>query len=112
MQGPPAPDGPPPGIDPDQMVASAGRAAALLKSLAHPQRLMLLCHLGAGERSVTELEALIGARQAAVSQHLARLRDEGLVRRRRDGKTVFYALADQDVRRVIATLYEVYCAPH
>ncbi|MCR8725058.1 ArsR/SmtB family transcription factor [Frigidibacter sp. ROC022] len=101
----------PAGIDIARMEASAARAAALLKALAHPQRLMLLCHLGQGERNVTELEALLDARQAAVSQQLARLREEGLVQARRDGKAVYYALADDNVRRVIATLYELYCAP-
>jgi ArsR family transcriptional regulator len=76
-------------------------AAGFLKALSHEGRLMILCHLAGGEKSVTELEALLGQRQAAVSQQLARLRLEGLVSTRRDGKAIFYAVRDQ---RVIALL--------
>jgi ArsR family transcriptional regulator len=72
-------------------------AAAFLKVLSHPGRLTILCHLAAGERSVTELEAMLGARQAAVSQQLARLRLEGLVATRRDGKTIYYSIRDARV---------------
>ncbi len=99
---------PPP---PDQMAANARRAAGFLKTLAHEGRLMILCHLGSGEKSVGELETLLGIRQAAVSQMLARLRDEGLVSTRRDGKTIFYSLATDDAGRVIGLLYELFCKP-
>ena len=74
-------------------------AAAFLKALSHEGRLMILCHLSDGEKSVTELERLIGQRQAAVSQQLARLRLEGLVSTRREGKAIFYSVRDP---RVIA----------
>jgi ArsR family transcriptional regulator len=87
----------------------ADDAAAFLKALAHSGRLRLLCHLAHGEKSVGELERLIGARQAAVSQQLARLREEGMVRTRRDGKTVYYALADGRVARTVALLHELFC---
>ena len=71
---------------------------------------MILCHLGSGERSVGELESLLGIRQAAVSQMLARLREEGLVSTRREGKTIFYSLATEDTSRVINLLYDIFCA--
>ncbi len=95
--------------DIDRMEASAAEAAVLLKVLSHPGRLMLLCHLSTGEKTVGELEALIGARQAAVSQQLARLRDEGLVNWRREGKTIHYGLADRRAKRVIEALYGIFC---
>ena len=72
---------------------------------------MILCHLGSGEKSVGELEQLLDLRQAAVSQMLARLRDDGLVTTRREGKTIFYALADENTAEVIAMLYRLFCAP-
>lgn len=91
------------------MAERAEAATAFLKALSHEGRLMILCHLSGGERSVTELEALLGCRQAAVSQQLARLRAEGLVTCRRDGKTIFYALADEKVRRTIGLLHDLFC---
>ncbi|MGV6849972.1 MAG: ArsR/SmtB family transcription factor [Marinibacterium sp.] len=91
------------------MAETAGVATAYLKTLAHEGRLMTLCHLNGGERSVGELEGLLNMRQAAVSQMLARLRDEGLVTTRREGKTVFYALADGNTRQMISLLYELFC---
>ena len=95
----------------DDMVTQATAAAAFLKALAHEGRLMILCHLQSGEKSVTELEHLLGSRQAAVSQQLARLRLEGLVATRRDGKAIYYSLASDDVRRVIAVIYDIFCNP-
>ena len=92
-------------VPPKEMQQNAQSAAAFLKTLAHEGRLMILCHLGNGERSVGELEALLDMRQAAVSQMLARLRDEGLVATRRDGKAVYYSLANDQVSVVIALLY-------
>ena len=71
---------------------------------------MILCHLAEGERSVTELERLLEARQSAVSQQLARLRLEGLVDNRREGKTIYYRLADGRVERVITLLHDLFCA--
>ena len=96
---------------PSEMARSAASAAAYLKTLAHEGRLMILCHLGSGEKSVGELEQLLEIRQAAVSQMLARLREEGLVETRRDGKTIFYSLADESTAEVIAMLYRLFCGP-
>lgn len=100
-----------PPAPPEEMARSAENAAAYLKTLAHEGRLMILCHLGSGEKSVGELETLLNSRQAAVSQMLARLRDEQLVSTRRDGKTVYYALADEGTRSLISLLYQQFCAP-
>lgn len=93
----------------DRMVANATAAANFLKAISHEGRLLILCHLASGEKSVTELERLLSARQAAVSQQLARLRLEGLVTPRRDGKTMYYRLADDRPRRIIETVYDLFC---
>ena len=93
----------------DEMTVRATAAAAFLKALSHEGRLMILCHLSAGEKSVTELERLLETRQAAVSQQLARLRLEGLVNCRREGKTIFYSIQDPKVSRTIALVYDMFC---
>ena len=94
----------------ERMMANAQRATDFLKALAHEGRLMILCHLASGERSVTELELLLAQRQAAVSQQLARLRLEGLVSTRRDGKAIYYRLADGQTRKMLDFVYEMFCA--
>jgi len=86
-------------------------AADFLKAIAHEGRLMILCHLATGEKSVTELEELLRYRQAAVSQQLARLRLEGLVTYRRDGKAIYYALKDSKSRKVLALIFDLFCDP-
>ena len=91
------------------MVENARRATNFLKALSHEGRLLILCYLSQGERSVTELEDLLGARQAAISQQLARLRLEGLVRFRREGKTIYYSLGDDRARRMIGIVHEMFC---
>jgi len=88
---------------------AAGRAAALLRALGNEHRLLILCQLAAGERPVGDLVEAVGLSQSAVSQHLARLRADGVVATRRHAQTIFYSLASDGVRRVIATLYEIYC---
>lgn len=94
----------------DQMIQNAQRATDFLKALAHEGRLMILCHLASGgECSVTELENLLGQRQAAVSQQLARLRLEGLVDTRRDGKAIYYRLVDGRAQRMLELVYEMFC---
>jgi ArsR family transcriptional regulator len=103
-------------MDPDsanmaRMQQNATDAAEFLRALGHEGRLMILCYLVTGEKSVSELEALLGARQAAVSQQLARLRHEGLVQTRRDGKAIHYSLADPRTERLLGVLYELFCAP-
>ncbi len=97
--------------DPAEMKESAARASAFLKTLAHEGRLMILCHLGEGEKSVGQLEDLLQIRQAAVSQMLARLRQERLVSTRRDGKTIYYSLQDGNTAQVIGLLYNLFCKP-
>ncbi len=91
------------------MLAQATAAAAFLKALSHEGRLMILCHLSSGEKSVTELEHLLESRQAAVSQQLARLRLEGLVATRRDGKAIYYSIQDPKVLRTITLVYDMFC---
>lgn len=95
--------------DLDKMIDNAQRAANFLKAISHEGRLMILCHLASGEKSVTELEELLSARQAAVSQQLSRLRLEGLVTPRRDGKAIYYSLADDRPTRIIDVVYDLFC---
>lgn len=95
--------------DMERMVKNAERASAFLKALGHEGRLMILCHLASGEKSVTELEDLLSARQAAVSQQLTRLRLEGLVKPRREGKAIFYSLTDDRSRQIIEVVYDLFC---
>jgi ArsR family transcriptional regulator len=94
----------------DELANKATNASAFLKAISHEGRLMILCHLVSGEKSVTELEDLISARQAAVSQQLSRLRLEGLVIPRRDGKTIYYRLADDKPKRVLEVVYDLFCS--
>ncbi|WP_425043493.1 ArsR/SmtB family transcription factor [Primorskyibacter sp. S87] len=94
----------------DKMVTNATTASNFLKAISHEGRLMILCHLVTGEKSVTELEELLSARQAAVSQQLSRLRLEGLVVPRRDGKAIYYSLADERPRRILEVVYDLFCA--
>jgi DNA-binding transcriptional ArsR family regulator len=93
----------------DRMVGNAKRASDFLKALAHESRLMILCILAEGEKSVSELEDLLNLRQPTVSQQLARLRTDGLVSARRDGKTIYYKLASAEARVVIGAIYDVFC---
>lgn len=93
----------------DRMMTNAESAANFLKAISHEGRLMILCHLSTGEKSVTELEELLSARQAAVSQQLSRLRLEGLVKPRRDGKAIYYSLVDDRATRIIDVVYDLFC---
>jgi DNA-binding transcriptional ArsR family regulator len=95
--------------DPLQMEAAAERASALLKTLGHRDRLMILCSLAEGERAVGELAEALGLAQSALSQHLARMRAEGLVASRRESQSVFYRLNDGEVRQLIESLYQIFC---
>lgn len=96
-------------IDLAAMGRNARLAARFLKALAHEQRLLILCHLAHGERSVGELEERLGLRQAHLSQQLARLRQDGLVRTRRASRTIFYRLGSADAEAMLALLYERFC---
>ncbi len=94
----------------DQLMRKARKASNFLKALSHESRLLLLCLLAERERSVSDLENILSLRQSAVSQQLARLRYDGMVDTRRDGKTIYYSLANEDVRRVIGVIYDIFCA--
>ncbi|MEQ3638024.1 metalloregulator ArsR/SmtB family transcription factor [Alcanivorax sp.] len=96
-------------IDPDTLRDNALEASQLLKALSHPDRLMLLCRLAEGERSVSELEPLVGVYQPSLSQQLGILRREGLVNSRREGKQVFYQVANPDALAVLEVLYQRFC---
>ncbi|MFV0297801.1 MAG: ArsR/SmtB family transcription factor [Hyphomicrobiaceae bacterium] len=91
------------------LMSKARKASDFLKALAHENRLVILCLLSERERSVTELESLMAVSQAAVSQQLARLRHEGLVETRRDGRVIYYRLADESTARFIEAIYDKFC---
>ena len=93
----------------DRMLESATEACTFLKAISHEGRLAILCFLVTGEKSVTELETMLSARQAAVSQQLSRLRLEGLVKARRDGRTIYYSLADDRSTQILEVVYELFC---
>lgn len=98
-------------LDTAQFEAKAGAAARLLRALANERRLMILCQLAEGERSVGQLLPLVGLSQSALSQHLALLREEGIVATRRQAQTVWYRIADPASLRVVSTLAEIFCPP-
>ncbi len=98
-----------PGLDPEHMRSHAGAASRLLRTLGNDHRLMILCLLVQGERSVGQLNEHLDLSQSALSQHLAILRQEQLVDTRRDAQTIYYALASGPVRRIIQTLHDIYC---
>lgn len=97
-------------IDPEAMDRAAEAACELLKSLASPVRLKILCQLSTGELPVGELAARLAIRDTLASQHLALLRKDGLVRARRDGRSIRYTIASPAAARVVETLYELFCA--
>ena len=94
-----------------QLQSKAGAAEALLKAAASRHRLVILCELLQGERSVAALQQAIGLSQSALSQHLARLREEGIVATRREAQTIYYSLASSHAAKLIGLLYELFCAP-
>ena len=96
-------------IDIEMMMTNAHDASEFLKALAHEARLVILCLLVDGEKSVTEIEQLLSIRQPAVSQQLARLRADKLVETRRDGKNIYYSLARPEVGEIIEALHAVFC---
>jgi len=99
-----------PPLDPAEFSARAGEVAALLKALGNQRRLMVMCKLAEhGEASVGALAIDVGLSQSALSQHLAKLRAEGLVASRKDAQTVFYRIADPRCESLLATLYQLYC---
>lgn len=99
-----------PAMDPVAMRAHAGEAARLLKALGNEKRLLLLCLLVDREQSVGELNARVALSQSALSQHLALLREDGLVQTRRDGQTIYYSLVPGPAQRILDTLHGIYCS--
>ena len=96
-------------LDTARLRAAAGEAVAALKALGNPERLLLLCQLSQGELSVSELEEALDIHQPTLSQQLGVLRREGMVQTRRDGKKVFYRVADERLLALLQTLYTLYC---
>ena len=93
-----------------ELQSRAKRATGLLKAMSNPVRLLVLCQLAEGEKSVGELEKVVDVSQSALSQHLALLRSRGIVASRRAGQTIFYSLAGKEAPALLAALYQVYCA--
>jgi len=87
------------------------RESTLLKAMSNPYRLLILCHLMEGEMCVGDLEKIVGLSQSALSQHLARLRRDDLVKTRRAAQTIYYSLAGDEANSVIEALYSIYCTP-
>ncbi len=98
-------------IDPEKLEENAEKVSILLKSMSHPSRLMVLCHLVNGEYPVRKLNQAIPLGQSALSQHLASLRDAGLVETRREGQVVYYRLNSKPVSDLLQVLYRIYCNP-
>ncbi|VTZ27982.1 putative DNA-binding transcriptional regulator [Methylocella tundrae] len=95
----------------DELASRAGNAEIFLKALANRHRLMILCELHKREQSVGVLHGAIGLSQSALSQHLARLREDELVTTRRESQMIYYSLASKEANEVIALLYDLFCAP-
>ena len=95
----------------DEMAEHAAEASQVLKSIANPNRLMILCTLTEGEKSVGSINNSVPLSQSALSQHLARLRDENLVSFRKEGQSVLYRIQDPRIVALMSRLYELYCAP-
>lgn len=98
-------------INPDEMRAAVDQASELMKALSNQHRLLILCCLIDGEKSVGQLAEYVGIRDSTVSQHLALLRREGIIANRRDGQTIWYRIESDIAREVVAVLYAHYCAP-
>ena len=94
----------------EAMKASADKASSLMKTLGHQGRLMILCQLASGEKSVGELSRLLDMPQSPLSQHLSRMRGEGLVEPRRDAQTVYYSLSSGEAEAIIECLYQLFCS--
>jgi DNA-binding transcriptional ArsR family regulator len=93
----------------DEMAENAKNATAMLKALGHEGRLMILCYLSQGEKTVTELEEILSMRQPAVSQQLARLRADDLILARREGKAIYYSIQDDRARKIMEVVYDLFC---
>ena len=97
-------------IDAQRMASAAQKASELMKTLGHKDRLMVLCHLTSGEKSVGELASLLDIPQSPLSQHLARMRKENLVVTRRDAQTIYYSIASDEAAAMVTLMHDLYCA--
>jgi DNA-binding transcriptional ArsR family regulator len=97
-------------VDPRKMASAAQKASELMKTLGHRDRLMVLCHLISGEKSVGELASLLEIPQSPLSQHLARMRKESLVSTRREAQTIYYSITSGEAGRIVALMHELYCS--
>ena len=93
-----------------ELEKNAGKASDLLSALSNPRRLAVLCRLVDGELSVNALAGSIGLSQSAISQHLAKLREKGLVATRREGQTIYYRIASANARAILESLHRIFCA--
>jgi ArsR family transcriptional regulator len=98
-------------VDKALLAKSARRASRFLKTISNEHRLLVLCNLADSEKTVSELAAILGINQPTLSQQLARLRADGLVATRRNGKSIHYSLASDSAREMIGLLYQLFCAP-
>ncbi|MDE3177456.1 MAG: helix-turn-helix transcriptional regulator [Pseudomonadota bacterium] len=96
----------------EKLQTQAGRAESLLKAMASRPRLMILCELFSGERTVTELQHAVGLAMSAVSQHLAKLREAEIVATRRESQTIYYSLSSSAAKDVLSSLYQIFCGPN
>jgi DNA-binding transcriptional ArsR family regulator len=99
-------------IDPQKLAENAEKASRLLKIMSHPSRLMVLCYLMNGECPVSALNQAVPLSQSALSQHLAGLRQAGIVDTRRESQAIYYRLKSQAVSGIIEALYQIYCTPN
>lgn len=97
-------------INPNEMRAAVDQASELMKALSNQHRLLMLCHLVSGEKSVGQLAELLGIRDSTVSQHLALLRRDGIIAGRRDGQTIWYRIEADIARQIVGVLYAHYCS--
>ncbi len=97
-------------VNPEQMASAASQASELMRTLGHKDRLMILCHLISGEKSVGELAGLLEIPQSPLSQHLARMRKESLVTTRREAQTIYYSIASSEAARMVELMHELYCS--
>jgi DNA-binding transcriptional ArsR family regulator len=97
-------------VNPEQMASAAAEASELMRTLGHKDRLMILCHLISGEKSVGELAGLLEIPQSPLSQHLARMRKENLVTTRREAQSIYYSIASNEATRMVELMHELYCS--
>lgn len=98
-------------FDPKVMRKKAEDVSDFLKLLSNPTRLLVLCNLATGERCVSDLEKVVDISQSALSQHLAKMREEGIVEAKKEGQQVYYSIADRNVTEILQVLYGIFCAP-